>query len=551
MKRTAPLWFLTTAFVVVGSSHASAQVSEALERLEVSVTAASGPVLTINRGERSGLQKGDTVIFRRAGLKPLVGIIRQVQEDSARVELDDLESGALVMTGTTGEALVPRDRAVPDGASAPDHPPWEEPVGDWAPGKPLLAPATSPAPEERPSDLNGRVFTRYQYTDDAQSDRTYARWWNGVDLDWSNPFERGGSLRFKGDLTYRDYMTGGSSTDETQLRLQRFSYAVGGNYGEKNRIEVGRFLSTLFPQFGLLDGVEYVRRLEGGDQVGGSIGFLPDYNDDLSASDDLATSVFYRWVSGPEEKLALSTGYQKTWHSGTADRDLLAGTLNWIAGPSTTVRASTLIDYYDSTAQLESSGFQLTELHLSLYQRIGTDAGVSVYGSYFDWPELLKNEIPNTLPTTIEDQKVSRVGVSGWKMLSDEVRLSGRLDGWSDNDNSGGYADLRVDWRDLLYEGSELSFGAYDTRGSFSDGLGLRIQQTHWIGASAVRLGYETVRFTQDGFVGTQSELLQHLLRLGVDTRLAEDIELNFDALQRFGDEQDALTLGLRLAWRF
>jgi hypothetical protein len=79
----------------------------------------------------------------------------------------------------------------------------------------------------------------------------------------------------------------------------------------------------------------------------------------------------------------------------------------------------------------------------------------------------------------------------------------------------------------------------------------VRLQHTHWMGASAVRLGYETVRFTQNGFVGSQSELLQHLLRLGVDTRLAEDIDLNLDALQRFGDEQDALTLGLRLAWRF
>ncbi len=550
MRLAASILFTSVALVASATPAMAQSAGDALERIGVTISAANGPILSIDRGLRSGLRKGDSVVFRRTGLPPLVGVVRRVFEEEARVELEDLESGALVAIGMPGEVLVPKGRAIPDDKRV-EHPPWKEPVGPWAPGKPLLAPAHSPAPEERASDLSGRVYTRYQYTDDAQAGRTYSRLWTGLDLDWSNPFERGGSVRFKGDVSFRDSSSGSTSGGETLLRLQRFSYRVGDNFEDPHHVEVGRFLSSLFPEFGLIDGVEYIRRLHGGDQVGGSIGFLPDYQDDLRASDDFQATMFYRWVDGPEEKIAAGAGYQKTWHGGTADRDLFSGQLNWIVTPRTTFRGSLLVDYYDSTAQLKSTGFELTELHASLNQRIGEASGASLYASYFAWPELLKNEFPVPPPTTISDQKLTRVGLNGWTTVADDVRLSGRVDGWSDEQRNGSYVDVRVDLRDKLVDQSQLSLSLYQTQGSFSDGLGARVQHTQWIGPATLRLGYETVRYTQDGFLGAQSDLLQHLFRFGVDARLAQDLELSFDADQRFGDEQDSATLGLRLTWRF
>jgi len=100
-------------------------------------------------------------------------------------------------------------------------------------------------------------------------------------------------------------------------------------------------------------------------------------------------------------------------------------------------------------------------------------------------------------------------------------------------------------------EDSQLSVGAYQTQGSFSDALGARIEHTQWFGTTTVRVGYQPVQHSQTGFLGEQADLLQHALRLGIDSRLRDDVEAAFDADQRFGDEQDSFTLQLRLTWRF
>ena len=542
-----------TVALLLGTPAVAQDAPDSLERVAVDVTSSNGPVLTINRGSSSGIRKGDSVVIRRPGLPDVVGNVVRVEPNECFVELEDLDLEIGVAIGLPGEVLVPRSRVIPDGSKpgVPEHPPWQEPVDGWAPGKPLLAPAVSPTAEERDSDLNGRLFTRAQYTDDKLGDRTYMRWWTGVDLDWSNPFQQGGEIRFKGDVSFRDYMTGSRTEDETLTRIQRLSYALGGRYGDQNRVEFGRFLSTVFPQFGLIDGVEYIRRFESGSQLGGSIGFMPDYNDELMTADDLSTALFYRWVSGPDEQVALGAGYQKTWHGGTADRDLFAGNGQWIISPDTNLRGTVLVDYYDGTAQLESEGFELTELHASLNQRIGSGAGAGLYVSYFDWPELLKDEFPIPQPITISDQKVTRGGANAWTSVADGVTLYGRFDVWADNMNSGNFADLRVDMRDRLYQGSNFSIGAYQTQGAFSDGIGGRLMHTHWSGPNSLRLGYDAVQYTQDGFNGSQSELLQQRVEFGLDSRLTDDIDLTADAEKRFGDEQDAYTLGLRINWRF
>ena len=220
--------------------------------------------------------------------------------------------------------------------------------------------------------------------------------------------------------------------------------------------------------------------------------------------------------------------------------------------PITTLRGALLVDYYDSSEQLEDPGFEVTQVQVALEHRVGNHGGASLYASYFDWPELLRNQFGESFEsTTVIDQQVSRGGVSGWASLAKGVNLYGRFEGWSDDQFSGTFADLRLDLRDMLYQNSEFSLGLYDTQGSFSSGLGARVRHTHWIGSTSLRLGYESAQFEQDGFLGEQGALLQHILRLNLDTKLADNLDLSAEGLQRFGDEQDSLTLGLRLTWRF
>ena len=177
--------------------------------------------------------------------------------------------------------------------------------------------------------------------------------------------------------------------------------------------------------------------------------------------------------------------------------------------------------------------------------------GVAFAWHHLDWPELLKDDFPTPPAATIAEQKVTRGGVTGYAPLGRAARLHARVEAWSDERNSGHLADLRVDLRDALFEASELSFGVFQTVGSFSEGVGARARHTWWLGPSTLRLGYEAVRYEQAGFLGAQEVLLQHLARVGLDTRLTKETDLSLGADHRFGDELDATTLTLRLTWRF
>jgi len=541
------------ALIAAAGSVMAQDKPDAFDRIIVSVIGANGPLLTINRGMRNGIHKGDTVVFRRSGERPYVGVVRRADKNQSKVELENLEVGEIIEVGLRGQVLVPRDRAIPDGmgSQGPEHPEWKEPVGPWKSGTPLLAPATSPEAQERPSEFNGRVYSRYQVTDDSLNHRTTSRLLSGLDIDWDNPFAHGGTLRFKGDLSFRNDDSANFNGKNSISRVQRFSYSHGDSYSDPQHLEVGRFLHTIFPEFGLIDGAEYVTHLSARGQLGAAVGFQPDYTDDLSTTDNLSTATFYRWVDSQEEIVSLSFGFQKTWFDGQPDRDLLASSFQWLVNPLTTLRGSVLVDYYDSSAQIESKGLGLTEFHGSLDRRFGSVAGANVYVSYFDWPELLRDKFPTPPTVTISDQQVKRGGINTWARLAKNIRVYGRMDVWTDNQSRGAFGDLRVDMRDLFYDNSELSLGIFDTEGAFSNGLGYRIRHTYWSGPTTLRASLESATYHQSGFLGSQSDLSQHTLQLGLDTRLGSDLDLSADAIQRFGDAQDSLVLGLRLTWRF
>jgi hypothetical protein len=542
-----------------------ARAQEAFVPVEVVVLQVSGPVVTLNRGADAGFARGDTVRVRAVGGGLLEGAIVSVGERDARMELFDLDPAVPPLLGGRGEVLVPADRAaafggagVVDGAvddparRVPDHPPWEQPVGEWAPGTPLLAPVRSPTREERPVDVRGRLFGRAEFTDDNQgAGREFGRVWGGLDLEVTNALGKGGSFRVKGDVSHRHTLLGSTSSDTTLSRVQRLSYRLGGGVKDVRRVEFGRFLHSEFPQFGLLDGVEYVRRTSGGSRIGASVGGLPTDTDELETGDDFGAALFGRWVSSPEEELALGLAYQKSWHDGGADRDLVVTTADWIAGRSTSLRASALVDYYGSSALLKDEGFELTEAHASLDHRFGNGGGGALYGSYTGWPEVLRNDFPVPPPQTIADERVTRGGVRGWGRVTDGFDLHGRLERWSDTGGGGGNGELRGEFREVFTSRDQLSLALFGTDGSFSSGVGARARMTWWVGRSTVRASYELTEFEQEGFLGAQRELLQQLVRFNLDTRLFEELDLTVYADKRFGDEQDALSAGLRLQWRF
>ena len=554
-------------------------------RVEVMVSALAGQDVYLDKGRQAGLAINDVV-----RLEPLTGAsvsatIISVSRDGARARLSTTASE--VEIGTQGSVLIPADRIkkapvpVPEPAQPAEqpesgqdegteieiplpkepqkqepeaeHPPWESPPEEWDSGAPLLAPAHARPIEEREVRLRGRAFTSLDQTRDrANGTNTYSTLVSGVDLDLENLFGHGGRVQI--DLNYLAQeadLDDGSEQSDKELRVGRASYGWGGLRGQPNAWEVGRFLHREFSELGLIDGVEHNRRSSSGHRYGASFGYLPELGGDLRTGDDLALSAYYRYVSGEEERLALGAAYQKSWHQGSADRDLLIGSFSFRPDASTSIYATTFVDLYTSGDDLKSSSLELTQINLNANWRSTSGYGFSLFGSELRFPDIERQEFQGLTPEQVADNFSRRLGLGSWVKTSQKTRLSARVDRWEDQDDDGGNASLRFSARDLLFERGGLHLELFNSDGKFSKTSGARLSADKRFGVGSGRLSWNVSSNEQNNFIGGQEDLLQHSLRASFDTNLGSQLSLSLFADTRFGDEQDSMTIGFYLQRAF
>ncbi len=585
-SRYALIWLHLLCFNSIAVAQTS-PVDEEWIRVEVHVTAVAGDSVYIDLGRDGGLEPGDTLRLFPIGSSGLVGSIRIVSRSNARAVVDgDLSA---VEIGTEGEVLIPAERraddenedeptdadeeapgtgdeqepeAPADDSSealapprrvVPDHPAWTAPPSTWDQAVPLLAPAEAIEPEEREQRIRGRWFSRASISqDDDSPGNRYTLIRSGLDVTVENPFEQGGEFELDLDFFHRRAdVASGSNDSTTRFRPDRVSYKWGGLRHRPDRWQVGRFLQNEFPELGIIDGVEYGRRLESGDRFGSSFGWLPEPDDDLGSGDDLAAAVFYRWVADDSEQLRVGSAYQKTWHKGAADRDLLLQTIDYRPDKSLSLHGTAWIDHYTGADKLKSSGLELTQLQLNgRYTSAGGD-GVGLSLSTLRWPDLLRDEFDLLTATQITDNRVMRVSLNGWHQASDQVRLSGRFSHWTDQTDSGNSANVRVTIRDMLYDDGSVSVSAFHTQGRFNSGMGLRTRATKSWDRSNVYLSWDMGRYDQSSSLGSTQNISQHTLRAGYDTRLDKNWNLSVSLEDRLGDGADLLTFDLMVQQRF
>jgi hypothetical protein len=556
MNRVLRVWALAALLCVyVRDVEAIAQQGDPFRRVEVHVTAVSENTILIDRGSADGIAIGDALRLMPLGRPVIEGVIRSVSLSSSRALLEgDLDEE--LVAGLSGEVLVPVERGAAQSQTgdAPAHPPWKAPVEDWDPGQPLLAATEPREPDERPTLITGRYFLQSRHTWDStgESDRRYLHARTGVQLNAENPFQQGGAMRFDGeilgrtaDLAYR------ANEEELYLRPRWLSYTWGGRRTEPQRVELGRFQQHEFPEFGVLDGVEYGHRFGGGDRIAASVGYMPELDAEMRSGTDLQAAASYRFVSGPAEDYSAGVGYQKTWHEGEADRDLLIAQGDAHFTDSLSVFGTAWIDYYDSGDEIKSPGFELTQLQAHGRYAFGSDGGVGLHLSHVRWPELKRLEFTPQLPSLILDSRVTRLGLNGWTRVSSAIRLSGRVDRWEDETDDGGSFDLRADGTDLLWERGNLGLGIFHSVGAFTTATGMRLSASHFFAPSFLRIDWESANYDQETTLDGTIGLLQHALRANWDTTFGNGWNLSLSGESRFGDEQKSYGLGFFLQKRF
>ena len=535
--------------------------------VEVRVTAVSIGGVFIDHGRADGLRTGDQVRFFPLGRPVSTGVVRAVSRTSSRVEVQAIEG---LEVGVVGRVRIPvtrlatepvegegEDATEPEEADelsddVPEHPPWEHPPESWDESMPLLAPVEQIEPEDRKARVSGRAYVDGLSTwDNGPVDQRFLIARSGVDVLYENVFGRGGALSFDGEISHRLSRVAGQDEDETFGRLDRFSYGWGFGADEPRSYEVGRFLQREFPEFGVLDGFEFGQRLPNGDRVGASFGYLPEPSKTMDTGDDLQIAGYYRFVSDPDERVTVGTGFQKTWHQGHPDRDLAIVTALAQPVDRMSLYGSAWVDFYGDGDTAKPDAVELTQLQLSSTYTTEGGHGGGLFASHFRWPDLERDEFGSLTPEQIRRNRTSRIGVNGWGRLSEHVRLSGRFDYWEDQDGNGFSGEIRADLADLLYDRGLVSLSVFETEGQFTSGLGARVFANRRFDAGTVTGSWDATSFEQSGFVGSQETLLHQTLRAGWDTTLDSGWDLSFFAERRFGDQQDSISVGLFVQRRF
>ncbi len=535
----------------LATSTVSAQSGQRLS-LEGRVLSVTENRVEIDRGSSDGVEPGDTVRFKpRAGAE-ITAQVERVEEHSCWLQLSKMEA---IEPGVACEITLSN---MPDqsrqnvawGSGLPSQAPsWQRRVVEWDQQRPLLA-EDPLQPAERDPIWSGRFYTSFNTSWENENENStsgYSR--TGVDLRGENPFGYGGRVRMSLDLDYRSYSSDSSpSESEMNGRLERLSYAHGGDRFHALRWEAGRFLSNLYPEFGVLDGVELQYRLATGMTVGGSFGYMPEPGADYATGKDLQVAAFFQAVQGENNSLRWGGGVQKTWHEGTADRDLLLLKLDYLPNPKFRIHSSAWIDIYGAEDVGKGKGAELTTANVMASWR-EREYGASVGFRQWRYPELLRYQAGSFTNTELLEANTSRADLRLWRRWSEQLRLSGRVDSWKSEDASGNSAELRLDWQDLIGPDLDTSFMVYTRQGSYTDATGFRLDQFIGLEESSLRVSWESANYTPRE--GGDSELVEHDLHLSWDHWNHDGWSFNVDGGLRFGDQVNSPYVALYLQRRF
>jgi len=548
--RVAPIVALATVALAV----AVAQEPSQRRVVPVTVTSVSGRTVYLDRGRSDGLRVGTRVRLFPPGVAPLELEVRASSSSSSRVDL--LPGMPTPPVGSRGEAEAsPTDESPPPTPARPapaEHAPWtrQEPSRDAQ--QPLLVPTFSQPPDQRPTMWNGRVygFSLWNHDNGAGGDADYLLARVGTSIEATNPVGAGGRLRTTAEYDLRHAEVPGRIDDsDGNLRVNQLSYATGTEDWAPAGVEVGRFLPRALPELGLLDGVEGLLKFDGGLRLGAGVGAYPIPYPELTSGDDLGFHVFADVGADRNSGVTAVLGYQKTWHEGTPDRDLLLLRVEGRPGGGFWYYAGAKVDIYTGSDDRKGAGVDLTEL-VAQGRWDGEDLGVGAGVNHFTWPDLLREEYRNLPDELVQDGRVDRVSTNGWWRVVDGMRLSGRADFWWDQDRDGTAVELAGDVDELFGSGIALYVAGLRSEGSYLSGPGARVRLRKRFGDVGTTLGWSWLRYDVEGLLSGPESYDRQTVDAGVDWTLgAVDVNLTFE--RWFGDQQDAWALAIYGQYRF
>jgi hypothetical protein len=373
-------------------------------------------------------------------------------------------------------------------------------------------------PEERRPRIQGRVYALGDETRSGDGERASHSYRVGTSLQIHNIAGRGGDLHLDAEANDRRTRVPDLDDDrERHLRLDRLSYAWGGHRFASERQEVGRFLQQAMPEFGVLDGYEYGQRLGGGHRFAASIGFMPELDVDYATGSDFQVAGSWRWVSDATEVLSASAGYQKTFHDGAADRDLLVARFHWLPRRGWNLNGSAWVDLYTPSDDAKGAGLGLTQAYLRAGRRFEGGSSLDLTYGHLEFPEIERFEFTPVAEDQLARDHNDRVALRSRLVTGATSALRGELGAWIDEDEHGGDVLLGLERRGIVDGAAELDLEVFATRGQFSTLLGSRAVLDVLAPGGRYSFSYELSNHHLDGFEDGNDDIPQHRLRASRD----------------------------------
>lgn len=546
------------AAVCASASFAVAQ-QQGTVVLQAHVTSASGRFVYLDQGRDAGVATGQIVRLFVPGAAEAQATVRAVSATSSRAELPPGIASPPI--GTRAEIEVPKPKPTTQSPSSgatsgsrptPAHPPWRRTLDPRDPNQPLLIPTYGQKPDERPVTWDGRTFLNTQWSRDEGGERNNEFWLMraGVAGEANNLMGYGERTRFSGEFDDRfASVDGDGDTDSSQLRVDQLATQFGTERWAPYGAEFGRFMSQHLPEIGLVDGVEGVARYQNGFRLGAGMGSYPLPFPFRDSGDDLGFHLFADYVSDEQRSFAAAVGYQKTWHLGAPDRDMMLLRVEHRPGGGVSFFGSAKIDLYTSSDDLKGSGIGLTEM-LAQARYDAERYGVGLQASHFEWPDLKRAEYVVLPDSLVRDGKLDRVSINSWMRVHEDVRLSGRIDYWMDDEESGTAWELGADWNDAFASGASLTTQVFQTNGGAQSGPGLRLLARKTIGDFWLNAGYRWYGYDIEGLLAGPESYTRQSIEFGAAWTIGDcDINLQFE--RWLGDLESAYAIALYAQWRF
>ena len=501
-------------------------------------------VVVVDRGGLDGLLEDDPVLlFPRDG-GPWRGVVIQVDERTAAVRMDDRRLEPAV--GTRGRVRVPAARLadleneLPAPQGPVQHAPWVREDDDWEPGMPLLSAVEVRTPDQRPTRVSGRLYAIADATWASVDDRSdlFVRF--GQDVRVENPFGNGGRFHYDGELNHRDAdVPPPSDRSFTKFRVERLSYEWGGTRFDPVRQQVGRFLQQGVPEFGVIDGYEWGKRLDDGRSYGGSVGFMPTPDADYDSTDDFQVSGYYRWVMDESERYAVTGGFQKTWHDGAVDRDLLVAKVHVLPAEGWSLQGTAWVDFYTSSDDEKGVGPELTQAYARASRRWEDGDGLDIVWTHLRFPEIDRQEFIPVTADELADARNDRLHVYGFTPLGESTLLTGEVGVWDDQDDSGGDVEAGLELSDVFVRGGWANVSAFFVDGRFSRGYGGRLAYGQQLDRQRWDVRYDVSRQENHDFDVDFADFVQHWLRASWGLDLDDGWDLSVTGGVRLWDDND------------